>query len=373
VLVYLEDVWNEFVPPATMQCQHELARGLEMDFRCRLWAFEHIRDDRPITPEVDTFLVINDSGLCALTDRQIIDTDSPTAQRRGVLYGQILSDDADPDEIFPKRTITPDWETTRANEEQLADLVGDILNVRVIEATGWCACSLDYLVHLRGAGQILLDIVDRPKWLEAMVKAMVASEIDAARQCEAQHLLAMNNGNEHVGSGGQAVTDELPGPGFDGEHVRLMDQWGFGTEQILSEVSPEMHWDLALRHEVKLLELFGLNCYGCCEPLHKKMHIVRRVPRLRRVSMSPFVDWAEGAEQIGGDFIYSAKPTPAWLQGISWDIEPCRREMQTILDVCKANGCQVELILNGTLTSRGEPHRYEQWTDLAQQLAESYV
>jgi hypothetical protein len=47
--------------------------------------------------------------------------------------------------------------------------------------------------------------------------------------------------------------------------------------------------------------------------------------------------------------------------------------MQTILDVCKANGCQVELILNGTLTSRGEPHRYEQWTDLAQQLAESYV
>ncbi len=371
VLVYIEDAWEEFVPPETCQCEHESARRLEIDFRRRLWAFEHIRDDRPITAEVDTYLVFNDSGLCKADDQQVIDTDSPTGQRRGVVYGQVLPDDADPGATFPKRTISPDWETTRVEQERLEDLVGDIMDVHVIEATGWCACALDYLVFLRGAGQILLDIVDRPKWLEAMVQAMVASEIDAAHQCEAQHLLAMNNGNEHVGSGGQAVTDELPGSGFDGEHVRLIDQWGFGTEQILSEVSPEMHWDLALRHEVKLLELFGLNCYGCCEPLHKKMEIVRRIPRLRRVSMSPFVNWAEGAEQIGGDFIYSAKPTPSLLQGVGWDIEPCRREIQTILDVGRANGCQMEFILNGTLTSRNEPHRYEQWTDMVQEMVQA--
>ncbi|HDZ21476.1 hypothetical protein LCGC14_0124720 [marine sediment metagenome] len=372
VLVYVEDAWDEFIPPETYQCTHELARGLEVDLRRRLYAFEHIRDDRPVTANVDTYLVIDDPGLCTAVG-ETIHTESPTHQRTGVLYAQVLCDDADPEAVFPKRTISGDWETTRKNQEQLADLVGDWLDVRIVGANGWCACALDYLVFLRGAGQILMDLVDRPQWIQALVKAMIDSELDVARQCEAQGLLGLNNGNNHVGSGGIGATDELPADGFDGERVRFKDQWGFGTEQILSEVSPEMHWELALQHEMPLLKLFGLNCYGCCEPLHKKMDMVRRIPRLRRVSMSPFVDWAEGAEAIGGDFIYSAKPNPSYLTTGVWDIEPCRREIETILAAAKANGCVVEFVLNGTLTSRNEPHRYQQWTDMVQQFAEAHV
>lgn len=35
-----------------------------------------------------------------------------------------------------------------------------------------------------------------------------------------------------------------------------------------------------------LLARWGLNYYGCCEPLDHKVHILRRIPRLRKISMN---------------------------------------------------------------------------------------
>jgi hypothetical protein len=64
--------------------------------------------------------------------------------------------------------------------------------------------------------------------------------------------------------------------------------WGFCEAQTMSEVSPAMHEEFVLRYQLPVLERFGLNCYGCCEPLHLKLQMLkRRVPRLRRVSISP--------------------------------------------------------------------------------------
>jgi len=217
------------------------------------------------------------------------------------------------------------------------------------------------------------DIVDRPKWLHEFLDRMTTSDIDAARQFEAMSVLECNNGNDGVGSGGIGATDELPADGFDGEHVRLRDMWGCAMAQMFSEVSPAMHEEFATNYESRFLDLFGLNCYGCCEPLHKKVHLARKLPRLRRLSMSPFVNWVRGAEAIGGDFIYSAKPQPAYLAAETWDIAPARREIETILQAARRNGCVVEFVLNSTLTSRNEPHRYDEWTDMVQQLAHQYA
>ncbi len=220
---------------------------------------------------------------------------------------------------------------------------------------------------------MMWDIVDRPQWLHRFFELMTDSKIDACRQYEAMGVLECNNGNNGVGSGGLGATDELPAVGFDGEHVRLRDLWGFSTSQIFSEVSPAMHDEFAIQYEAKFLDLFGLNCYGCCEPLDKKVDLVRKLPRVRRLSMSPFVDWQYGAEQIGGEFIYSAKPQPSWLAGEKWDLDLCRREIITILEAGKANGCTVEFVLNSTLTSNNQPWRYDEWADMVQQATLDYA
>jgi len=369
VLVYPEDVWDELLPDNVMQCENKEARATEWSLRARLYLAENIRDDRPVSGSWDVELVVNDPGCGLGWNYSRHDVDG---HRRTEEFDCVIKDDAEPEELVHKRTVTVDFDATERHYARMSELLGDILEVRKRGVLGFGIAAIDTFIQWRGIEQTMRDMVDRPKWLHQFFSLMTESQIDAARQLEAMGVLECNNGADGVGSGGLGVTDELPMEGFDGKHVRLRDQWGFATTQIFSEVSPAMHDEFAITYESRFLDLFGLNCYGCCEPLHKKVDLVRKLPRVRRLSMSPFVDWVAGAEAIDGDFIYSAKPQPAFLAAEIWDIDPVRREIKTILDACKANGCTVEFILNSALASRGEPWRYHQWTDTVQELVREY-
>ena len=56
---------------------------------------------------------------------------------------------------------------------------------------------------------------------------------------------------------------------FDESHVRTMDMWGFTESQETVRVSPKMVGEFVFPYQRPLQERFGLNCYGCCEPLDK--------------------------------------------------------------------------------------------------------
>ena len=370
VLVSPEDVWDEFLPKSVLQCEGEAARSYEWTLRARLYMAENIRDDQPVSGNWDIELTVDDPG-CGLAwnySRHNID-----GSRRSEEFESVIADDADPDKIVHNRTVRVDHAATQREFDQMSELFGDILNVRKRGVRGFGIAVIDTFIQWRGIEKLMWDLIDRPQWLHRFFELMTESHIDAARQLEAMGVLECNNGNNGVGSGGLGATDELPAEGFDGSRVRLRDMWGFSTTQIFSEVSPAMHDEFAINYEARFLDLFGLNCYGCCEPLHKKVDLVRKLPRVRRLSMSPFVDWVAGAEAIGGDFIYSAKPQPSYLAGENWDLDICRREIETILTAARANGCTVEFILNATLTSHGQPWRYHQWTDMVQHTARQFA
>ena len=370
VLIYPEDVWDEFLPQESMTCENPAARSIEWSLRSKLYMAEHIRDDSPTSADWNVELALNDPGYGLDWNYSRHDVDGC---RRTEEFESVIKDDADPDEIIHKRTVSIDQEATDREFEAKSELFGDILNVRKRGVRGFGIALVDTFIQWRGIEQMLMDMVDRPEWLHRFFELMTESQIDFARQCEALGVLECNNGNNGVGSGGLGATDELPAEGFDGEHVRLRDMWAFSTSQIFSEVSPAMHDEFAIHYEARFLDLFGLNCYGCCEPLDMKVDICRKIPRLRRLSMSPFVDWVRGAEAIGDSFIYSAKPQPSWLTGETWDLELCRGEIVTILEACRANGCTVEFVLNSTLTSNHQPWRYDEWTDMVQEEAAKYA
>jgi hypothetical protein len=209
-------------------------------------------------------------------------------------------------------------------------------------------------------------MIDRPELVRMSIARMVDVMLGRFEQYERMGLLSLNNANYRVGSGGLGFTDELPQPDFDGKRVRMIDMWGNSTPQIFSCVSPEMHWEFALKYEMRILDRFGLNCYGCCEPLHHKVDILRRVPRLRRISMSPFVNIEQGAAAIGQDFIYSAKPNPAVLASNSWRPDLARRDLAELLE--KTRGLHLEIILKDIHTTRGEPKRLWDWAKMAMEM-----
>jgi hypothetical protein len=156
--------------------------------------------------------------------------------------------------------------------------------------------------------------------------------------------------------------------------VRVLphNMWGCSNAQIFSEVSPDMHWEFALRHDMRWLERWGLAYYGCCEPLDKKIHLLRRIKNLRKISASPWNDFDRIIREVGGDYVLSYKPSPAIFVDETWNPQKARADLTRVLD--KARGvCHVEMIMKDISTVRYRPHNLWDWARIAMEVAEEYA
>jgi hypothetical protein len=141
-----------------------------------------------------------------------------------------------------------------------------------------------------------------------------------------------------------------------------------GMAQIFASVSPAMHKEFDLDYAVRFYKRFGLVYYGCCEPLDTKLHLVKKIPNLRKISMSPWVDVERGAEQIGRDFVFSRKPSPAFLAGSSWHPDRVEEDLRDVVTRCAHHGCPLELILKDISTVGYQPQRLWEWEKIAMRV-----
>jgi len=129
-----------------------------------------------------------------------------------------------------------------------------------------------------------------------------------------------------------------------------------------------MHQEFELEYANRWYSRFGLVYYGCCEPLHGKIDIIRNIPRVRKISMGPTVDVEKGAERIGPDFVFSRKPSPAFLARNTWHPDIVEQDLSDTLERCAGYGCPVEFILKDISTVRYQPQRLWEWADIAMRL-----
>jgi hypothetical protein len=131
-----------------------------------------------------------------------------------------------------------------------------------------------------------------------------------------------------------------------------------------------MHDEFEIEYSIPWYDRFGLGYYGCCEPLHEKIDIIRRLPRVRKISISPWADVPVAAERMNGDYVISRKPSPAFLATESFDGEAVRRDLQETYDAARKEGCGVEFILKDISTVKYDPERLWEWEDIARSVAE---
>ena len=127
-----------------------------------------------------------------------------------------------------------------------------------------------------------------------------------------------------------------------------------------------MHWDFSLKYEMKWLKNFGMNYYGCCEPLDSKMEILSRIPNLRKISASPWAKIDRMAPLAKGKYVLSCKPNPAVFATDEYHEADAERQIYDILE--KSDGCSIELIAKDISTCRHDPSRLWRWNKMAMEI-----
>jgi hypothetical protein len=333
----------------------------------RLYYAEFLQDDSVITDIIASPIYIHNTGFGIAPQ-----TTAPDDPYGAVKYEPVIKEEKDLEKL-QKPKLWVDWKATEEHYEKLCDLVGDILKVEKRGPAHFWFAIIDDFATWRGFDQLFVDMIERPQWLHRALSFLTDAWLEMLDFYERENVLSLNNGAHYCGSGGLGFTDELPQPDFDGVHIRTKDLWGHATTQIFACVSPAMHEEFALRYEGKFLSRFGLASYGCCEPLHKKVDIIfKHIPHLRRLSMSPWVDIAEGAERLGKRAIFSWKPNPAPIFAAEqFDGELVRKMVRDALE--KTKDCVVEIIFKDIHTCRNQPERLRETVRIAKEEAEKFA
>ena len=355
-----ENGWNEIITEEQMECSGELARGWEMTLRKEIFWADSMGDDRVVDA------VFNVAHVYEESDWGMHETVHRTVSHGSYRWEPPLKSYDSLDKLHFS-TITVDYP---ASEKLLAlaqDTFADIIEVRQKTMWWWTLGMTWTLINLRGLTQVMMDMYDHPQQLHQVMGILRDGHLAKLDFLEENGLLSLNTENTYVGSGGFGFTRELPQDDFDGHKVRTIDMWGFCESQETVQVSPDMFEEFVFPYQVPIMERFGINCYGCCEPLHTRWHVVKRFDKLRRVSVSAWADFEKMADYLGTDYIYSLKPTPADLALPTIDEDRIRKDLRKVLQITK--GCRVEVIMKDNHTIGNNPENVTRWCKIAQEEA----
>jgi len=322
-------------------------QGIEMNLRHTIYSWKHMQGDMVVEPIIEQPLCIHDTGfgIDEEVDVAITDPKSDVVSRR---FHVQIRDEGDIEKIkMPK--VTFDAEKTEEEYQRRCYIFDGIMPVEKrgmpsYERAGlrcfWFA-PWDDIIRLTGIKEILVDMFRRPDYVHGIIERMVNAWLYRLGQYERLGLL-------------QSPPMEL---------------WGVGAAQIFSAVSPEMHEEFALRHEARWYERFGHNFYGCCEPLHDKVDVIEKnIPRLRKISMSPWIDFDKAVEKVRDEVVFAWKPNPAVLATPVWDPGAVREDMEEKL--MKAKDCVLEIHMKDISTVRYQPQRLWEWARIATEVTE---
>ncbi|MEW6357836.1 MAG: hypothetical protein AB1696_15995 [Planctomycetota bacterium] len=336
--------WHEMDVNGELELKTEapFCQGIEQNFRRTLYCWNHMQGDMTVWAGIGQGPVVHDTGFGITEDVDIAKTDERSDVVSRHFHIQIKNEE-DAEKI-KMPVVTYDAEQTEREFQLKREIFDGVLPVhRGGRGSFWFA-PWDDLVRWTGVTEILMDMAMRPEYVHKLIDRLVTAWLHRLDQYVEQRLLS----------------------------APCKDLWGVGAAQIFSEVSPAMHEEFALRHEARWYERFGQNYYGCCEPLDHKVDIIRKnIPRLRKISMSPWVKFDRAVRNVGSDLIFAWKPNPAVLAAEKWDPDYVRRDMEEKMNM--ARDCIVEIHMKDISTVRYQPRRLWEWAQIASEVTEKYA
>lgn len=354
VFVHPDGAWNELLPWGSLLCSDNVLKGIEYQIRQKIIRAKYVKDDVPIIGEIIVRKIIHNSmwGIRA----QVKHSDEPNGAWS---YVPIIEKASDWEKLsFP--VIEYDEHSTQKIFDEIADCFGDMLPVRLAGVTNFSFHLMHWYCDYRGLDNMLADLYDEPEMVHFVMRFFADGIKHMLAQYEKLDLISPNSDDTFHYTGGLGYTDELPNKK---QGLKLSDVWGAAEAQEFSCVSPEMHEEFVLQYERGILQYFGLNGYGCCDDLSRKLNNVLKIKNLRRIAVCPWADIAEFTPVLKKDYIMTWKPQPAHLAYDKMDEHAIYTELSE--GIKKAEGGILELILRDTHTCKNEPERFNKWISIA--------
>jgi hypothetical protein len=299
--------WEEWFPDQSLQCQDPLFRAHERSLRQKIFQDE-LNDDTVMEPWINVKATYQPpTGDCRWGPQ--IRFSERTAPRGAFAFRPCVEAEQDFAKlVFPRHAI--DEEDTARNFGRMQDAIGDILTV-----------NLD-----RG-----------PFYHE----------------------------NQAV-----PYSKELADPAADGRPVARDKLWVFCASQETTLVSPAMFDEFMLAYQAPIISKFGLIAYGCCEDLTRKIGLLKKIPNMRRISVTPWADMPRCVEQIGQEYVLSWRPNPAEVICRGLDVERIRRI--TTEGLKAAAGCHVDITIKDHETLPAGPDSLIECIRIMKNIAEDH-
>lgn len=359
---HMEDEIDVAIPPCETEEHHH---ELEYWLRSRLWA-SGIPDDSMYDPwyTVEAPRRMPSCGNWGIEREITADKDG-----KGWRCMSVVKDVEDLKKLVatPHEVLEKDCEKTR----ELRDIIGDILPVHESRSTIypiWGGTDLSESAGaLLGLQELLFALYEKPQLVHGLMGFMRDAVIANLKQGEKAGDWSLADQQNYSSP---AFIDCLPEAAPNSYGAKLKDLWFFTHAQEFEGVGPDQHEEFLLNYQLPIMELFGQVNYGCCETLHHKIDLLRKIPNLRRILAGPRADLKRSAEQIGRDYCISWRPNPASMVSQGFDPDNVRKQIRQALRDSK--GCNVEIVLKELLTVEGDLSRLFKWAQIARQEAELF-
>jgi hypothetical protein len=356
-LIYVRAFAFREIPQSRGVCRDPVLRSVETELR-RLLFWASVNDDCVFEPWLTVPAVHRCTGWGVETPRQF------SEEPRGAFKVDYpIKRPEDLEKLRPPRHEIDEEETAR-KARIVGEALDGILDFQIDRGPAyrmWHADISTDLGYLRGIEHFMLDMVDNPEWLHRLLAFMRDGVLRAQQQAEdAGDWSLINHQNQAM-----PYAQELQDPAPHAFGIKRRQLWCFMAAQEMNLISPHMHNDFVLEYQVPILEHFGLIAYGCCEDLSNKIDVLRRIPNLRRIAVSPFADVKRSVEHIGTDYIISYRPSPADMVSYGFNEERIRSILRRDFDVLQ--GTHFDITLKDVETVQKEPERISRWVQIVRE------
>lgn len=344
--------FSDLTPP--LECEDRECRELEGRILSALVAYEMIDDDRIIPDRFVIDWCTPTSGYC--DELQITRADNGRGSSLGYKTSEPIKDiDADWGKL-KKRTISLDRPQTERRAHLAGEVFAGLLPVEIGRpGSSYSDGITNKAVHLMGMQELYLQMAMNPDAVHRLFGFLAEDNLALGQWEEDQDLLTLNHdGNQGYCTGSSLFSDETSHPA--GNRVLSKDRYGYLESQESAGISAAMFDEFVMPHFSRLAAKFKLLMFGCCEAVHNLMPALQRLPGLRKVSVTPWCDLRQLAENCRQDVIWCRKPVPLKLCGETFDLDEMRRHLQETLDIGKQYFIEFVYrdtnLLTGSMTGR---------------------